>query len=480
MRVTRDADGRYAAAKVARPQRRDLLHRAGVIDDSLYMSAERAALPHDVIIGLIKLFSWDVDFQRDVRRGDQFETLFEVVSLEDGSADTRGGDLVYGALSIDGRLLEGYRFELPDGRVAYFDRSGKSLRKFLLRTPMDGARLSSGFGMRRHPILGYTLMHKGRFRRAAGHAHLRGRRGQGRGRQPPRRVRQIHQDPAHRRVQHRVCPSVQVRQGIAPGRRVRQGQVIGYVGTTGRSTGPHLHYEVLRSGAQINPLRLKQPAQPAAGRRRSRALSGRGRAHRPAAGRPAAQHAARQPRPIGAGPTAPAKSAGAWTASWRRPSAGLPTAVRWRRGARFRRPPAALCANRARRRVDVAAPLPARGSRDPGDLGCDMKALRCVDRRRAIRTIGSNSIGGTQALGTRGAQARSAAIGSVKKARALRSPATVVGGENTGKVAPMVLAASWIGLGRRLLFRRQRRGAPGRPAAQPARAERRRRGSPGR
>ena len=143
VRVTRDADGRYAAAKVARPQRRDLVHQAGIIDDSLYMSAERAALPHDVIIGLIKLFSWDVDFQRDVRRGDQFETLFEVVSLEDGSADMRGGDLVYGALSIDGRLLEGYRFELTDGRVAYFDRSGKSLRKFLLRTPIDGARLSS-------------------------------------------------------------------------------------------------------------------------------------------------------------------------------------------------------------------------------------------------------------------------------------------------------------------------------------------------
>ena len=95
VRVTRDA-WPYAAAKVARPQRRDLVHRAGTIDDSLYMSAERAALPHDVIIGLIKLFSWDVDFQRDVRRGDQFETLFEVVSLEDGSADTRGGDLLYG------------------------------------------------------------------------------------------------------------------------------------------------------------------------------------------------------------------------------------------------------------------------------------------------------------------------------------------------------------------------------------------------
>ena len=260
VRVTRDADGRYAAAKVARPQRRDLVHRAGTIDDSLYMSAERAALPHDVIIGLIKLFSWDVDFQRDVRRGDQFETLFEVVSLEDGSADTRGGDLVYGALSIDGRLLEGYRFELPDGRVAYFDRSGKSLRKFLLRTPMDGARLSSGFGMRRHPILGYTLMHKGVdfaaprgtpiYAAGEGKVEVAKRNG-GYGKY----VRIRHTGEYSTAYAHLSGFA----KGIASGRRVRQGQVIGYVGTTGRSTGPHLHYEVLRNNAQINPLRIKQP-----------------------------------------------------------------------------------------------------------------------------------------------------------------------------------------------------------------------------
>jgi murein DD-endopeptidase MepM/ murein hydrolase activator NlpD len=260
VRVTRGADGRYVAAKVARPQRRDLVHRAGTIDDSLYMSAERAALPHDVIIGLIKLFSWDVDFQRDVRRGDQFETLFEVVSLEDGSAAMRGGDLVYAALSIDGRLLEGYRFELPDGRVAYFDRSGKSLRKFLLRTPIDGARLSSGFGMRRHPILGYTLMHKGVdfaaptgtpiYAAGEGRVEVAKRNG-GYGKY----VRIRHTGDYSTAYAHLSGFA----KGIAPGRRVRQGQVIGYVGTTGRSTGPHLHYEVLRNNAQINPLRLKQP-----------------------------------------------------------------------------------------------------------------------------------------------------------------------------------------------------------------------------
>jgi murein DD-endopeptidase MepM/ murein hydrolase activator NlpD len=260
VRLTRGADGRYTTAKVARPQRHDLVHHAGIIDDSLYMSAERAALPHDVIISLIKLFSWDVDFQRDVRRGDQFETLFEVVALEDGSQVVRGGDLLYAALSINGRLFEAYRFELPDGRVAYFDRSGKSLRKFLLRTPIDGARLSSRFGMRRHPILGYNRMHKGVdfaaptgtpiYAAGEGRVDVAKRNG-GYGRY----IRIRHTGEYSTAYAHLSAFA----NGIAPGRRVRQGEVIGYVGTTGRSTGPHLHYEVLRNNAQINPLQIKQP-----------------------------------------------------------------------------------------------------------------------------------------------------------------------------------------------------------------------------
>jgi murein DD-endopeptidase MepM/ murein hydrolase activator NlpD len=262
VRLTREADGGYATAKVVRPQRRELVHRAGIIDDSLYMSAERAALPHDVIITLIKLFSWDVDFQRDVRQGDQFETLFEVVALEDGSEGVRGGDLLYAALSIDGRLFEGYRFELPDGQVAYFDRTGKSLRKFLMRTPIEGARLSSRFGMRRHPILGYNRMHKGMdfaapsgtpiYAAGNGRVEIAKRNG-GYGKY----VRIRHTGEYSTAYAHLSGFA----KGIAPGRRVRQGQVIGYVGTTGRSTGPHLHYEVLRNNAQINPLQLRQPPE---------------------------------------------------------------------------------------------------------------------------------------------------------------------------------------------------------------------------
>ena len=232
---------------------------AGTIDDSLYLAAERADLPQEVTAELIKLFSWDVDFQRDLRPGDAFETLYDEVSLEDGSGAVRGGDLLYGALTLSGTVLGAYRFELEDGDVEYFDRNGKSLRKFLLRTPVDGARISSRFGMRMHPILGYSLMHKGVdfaaptgtpiYAAGNGRVVVAGRNG-GYGNY----VRIRHTGEYSTAYAHML----RFANGIAPGRRVSQGQVIGYIGTTGRSTGPHLHYEVLRDDAQINPMSVKQ------------------------------------------------------------------------------------------------------------------------------------------------------------------------------------------------------------------------------
>ena len=176
-------------------------------------------------------------------------------------ARTRGGDLLYAALSVGGQFLEGYRFVVAPGEVAYFDRSGRSLRKFLLRTPVDGARLSSRFGMRKHPILGYTRMHKGvdfaaptgTPMYAAGDGKVvAAKRNGGYG-----RYIQIHHTNEYSTAYAHLS---RFAKGMTPGRRVQQGQVIGFVGTTGRSTGPHLHYEVLRNGAQINPLQLKQPA----------------------------------------------------------------------------------------------------------------------------------------------------------------------------------------------------------------------------
>jgi murein DD-endopeptidase MepM/ murein hydrolase activator NlpD len=260
LRVTRGPDGSYSADKVERPQRRELVRRAGAIDDSLFLSADRADVPRGITIDLIRLFSWDVDFQRDIRVGDGFEALFEEVSLEDQTGDVRGGDLLYAGLSLSGEILDAFRFEREDGEVEYFDRTGRSLRKFLLRTPVDGARLSSTFGPRRHPILGYSLMHKGVdfaapsgtpiYAAGSGRVVTAGRNG-GYGNY----IRVRHSGEYSTAYAHLS----RFAKGIRPGQRVRQGQVIGYVGTTGRSTGPHLHYEVLRSDQQINPLKIKQP-----------------------------------------------------------------------------------------------------------------------------------------------------------------------------------------------------------------------------
>jgi murein DD-endopeptidase MepM/ murein hydrolase activator NlpD len=260
IRVTRSTEGRYDATQVERPQHRQMVRRAGTIDDSLYLAAERVALPQDVTFGLIKLFSWDVDFQRDLRPGDGFEAMFEEVSLEDGSGAIRGGEVLYAGLTLSGDILDAYRFEIEDGEVEYFDRTGRSLRKFLMRTPVDGARLSSGFGMRRHPILGYSRMHKGvDFAAATGTPIYAAGSGRvvsaGRNGGYGNYIRIRHSGEYSTAYAHMS----RFANGVRAGARVQQGQVIGYVGTTGRSTGPHLHYEVMRNSAQINPLSVKQP-----------------------------------------------------------------------------------------------------------------------------------------------------------------------------------------------------------------------------
>ena len=223
------------------------------------MSARRASLPNSVTDRLIRLFSWDVDFQRDIRRGDRFETLYEEVTLEKDESQVKG-ELVYAGLTLRGNLIDAYLFSPDGGLRTYYDSEGRSLRKFLLRTPIDGARLSSHFGKRRHPVLGYTKMHKGTdFAAPRGTPIYAG--GSGRIEKAERYggygnyIRIRHSDTWSTAYAHMH----KFAKGMRPGARVRQGQVIGYVGTTGRSTGNHLHYEVLKNGKQVNPMKMKQP-----------------------------------------------------------------------------------------------------------------------------------------------------------------------------------------------------------------------------
>ncbi|MCK5275569.1 MAG: M23 family metallopeptidase, partial [Alphaproteobacteria bacterium] len=208
----------------------------------------------------IRIFSWDVDFQRDIRKGDGFEVMYERF-FDDNGELAHNGEVVYASLTLSGKRHAVYRHILKNGDVDYFDEKGQSAKKALMRTPIDGARLSSGFGKRKHPILGYTKMHKGLdfaaprgtpiYAAGNGTVNYAGKKG-GYGNY----VRIRHNGTYQTAYAHMSG----IARGVRKGKRVNQGQVIGYVGTTGRSTGNHLHYEVIRNGKFINSRRMHLPS----------------------------------------------------------------------------------------------------------------------------------------------------------------------------------------------------------------------------
>ncbi len=226
---------------------------------SLYGSAAKANIPDEVIANMIKIFSWSVDFQRDIRSGDEIEILYETKETEDGIA-IGYGDILYARLVTGGRDLSLYRHKMENGNVDYFDPKGSSIKRTLMKTPVDGARMSSGYGMRHHPVLGYNKMHKGvDFAAPRGTPIYAAGDGvitkAGRNGSYGNYIRIKHNsklDTAYAHLNN-------IKSGLRAGSRVKQGQVIGFVGTTGRSTGPHLHYEVLLNGKQTNPRGVNVP-----------------------------------------------------------------------------------------------------------------------------------------------------------------------------------------------------------------------------
>ena len=232
----------------------------GGIEDSLYNAAQQADMPVAVLSQLIRIFSFDVDFQREVQRGDGFEVVYDH-GYDAAGAPVVAGEITYAAMTLSGRTLRYYRFTPRSGITDYFSPSGQSVKKTLMRTPVDGARLSSGYGRRMHPILGYNKMHRGvDFAARTGTPIMAAGDGV---------IDQIGWNGAYGkyvRIRHNSTYKTayahlsRYRRGLKRGSRVRQGQTIGYVGSTGRSTGPHLHYEVLINGRQRNPMGLKLPA----------------------------------------------------------------------------------------------------------------------------------------------------------------------------------------------------------------------------
>ena len=232
----------------------------GAIEGSLYESALKANVPDSVIIDMIRIFSYEVDFEREIRPGDQFEVYYDRQISQEGD-ETDNGQISYASLTLRGKPIAYYHFT-PKGDSGgdFFAATGKSAKRALMKTPIDGARLSSRFGKRRHPVLGYTRMHKGvDFAAGTGTPILAA--GDGVVEMAKRNgsfgnyVRIRHNSTYKTSYAHLS----RYARGMRKGKRVKQGTVIGYVGATGRVTGAHLHYEVLRNGRQVNPLNLKIP-----------------------------------------------------------------------------------------------------------------------------------------------------------------------------------------------------------------------------
>lgn len=256
-----DRRGPVFAAVQGRPQITvETVRTGGTITTSLYDAAQRAGVPPEVLVELISAFSFDVDFQRDLQPGDSFEVVFERRVNGDRSA-AKPGDILYATLTLSGDAISIYRYA-PDGEdFDYFNQKGESVRKALLRTPIDGARLSSRFGKRKHPILGYTRMHRGvDFAAPNGTPIMAAGDGlvakAGRNGNYGNYVEIRHNGEFSTAYAHLS----RFAQGVRQGRRVRQGEVIGFVGTSGLSTGPHLHFEVIRNDKKINPLAVKLPS----------------------------------------------------------------------------------------------------------------------------------------------------------------------------------------------------------------------------
>jgi len=226
---------------------------------SIYETALRNKVPTPVIENMIRIYSYDVDFQRKVQPGDSFDVFY--AGEDEGSTAADKNDVLFASLTVGGETKRYYRFQTPDdGVVDFYDESGKSAKKFLVRKPVNDAIMRSGFGGRRHPILGYIKMHTGVdwataygtpiFASGNGVLEKVGPEG-GYGKY----IRIKHNNGYETAYGHMSAFA----KGMEVGKRVRQGQVIGFVGSTGQSTGPHVHYEILVNGRFVDPMRIKLP-----------------------------------------------------------------------------------------------------------------------------------------------------------------------------------------------------------------------------
>ena len=229
------------------------------IKNNLYSSAMDEGLEPNIIIEFARIFGFEVDFQRDIRKGDWFEILYERF-VDDNNKVQDTGKIIYASMFVNGSEINLYSFN-DNKEFGFYDIKGKSIVKSLMKTPINGARLSSRFGMRKHPILGYNKMHRGTdFAAPSGTPIMASGAG------TVTRARWCGGGGNCVKIRHNSTYETiyahmkSFAKGIKEGRKVKQGQIIGYVGSTGMSTGPHLHYEVVVNGKKVNSQKLKLPS----------------------------------------------------------------------------------------------------------------------------------------------------------------------------------------------------------------------------
>ena len=231
---------------------------SNTIKKNLYSSAIEAGIEPNIIVEFANMYGFEVDFQRDIRSGDKFEVYYERYTDENNIVRNTG-KIIYASMFVNNKELSLYNFEF-NNKKGYYDVDGKSVIKTLMKTPINGARLSSSFGIRKHPILGYNKLHQGTdFAARTGTPIMASGSG------VIKRAQKYKGYGNYVSIKHNSTYVTayghmsKFGRGIRKGVRVNQGQIIGYVGSTGMSTGPHLHYEVIRNGKRVNSQRLKLP-----------------------------------------------------------------------------------------------------------------------------------------------------------------------------------------------------------------------------
>ena len=236
-----------------------IIYKEDLIIQSLYKTALDQKIPANTIIEFARIYGFQVDFQRDIRKNDKFQIMYEIF-LDEKNEIIETGEILFANLNLSGQDNNLYYFD-NKGSEGHYDKNGKSVKKALMKTPINGARLSSSFGMRKHPIDGYNKMHRGTDFAApmgtpimaSGDGVIKKAGWCGGG----GNCVKIKHNSTYQTVYAHMSKFAR---GIKPGVRVKQGQTIGYVGSTGKSTGPHLHYEVIVNGKKVNSQKLKLPS----------------------------------------------------------------------------------------------------------------------------------------------------------------------------------------------------------------------------